>query len=299
MAIAVLIDLVYGEPPLVIHPVVICGKIASKFTKPYGSKIYGIFLWIISVIPLLMLFYMLEIFTRAIGIIIYIIVMAIILKTSFSIGLMNKIVRNAMKYVKEGNWHLAKENIQQLVRRNVFELDEEHTLSACIESIAESLVDGVVGPLFYYPILGVLGTMLQRLANTMDSMVGYKTPEYKNIGWFSAKIDTILNFIPARLTALMIILASLILKLDWRNSLKIALRDHSKTASINAGWPMSAMAGALGVQLEKIGHYRLGDKIKIISIDDVEKALKIYNTVSATFILLIALFFILASLFSL
>lgn len=286
LVLAVVIDLVFGEPPLKVHPVVVCGRIASKLTKPYGSRVYGILLWFISVIPLLSLLYLVTIAARYLNVVVYIVVSAFIVKTTFSIRLMNTIVRNAIKCIECGDWYSAKTYIQQLVRRNVFKLDEEHTLSACIESIAESLVDGVVSPLFYYAIMGIPGALLQRLANTMDSMVGYKTPELKNIGWFSAKVDTVLNYIPARITALMIALASIILGLDWRNSVKVMIRDHSKTESVNAGWPMSAMAGALNVQLEKEGYYTLGVKVKRIELDDVRKALKVYNTVTLMSVIL-------------
>ena len=289
LILAVIIDLTYGEPPLQIHPVVICGKIASKYTKPYGSKAYGILLWIISVLPLLLLFYLLEVLTKSLNYIVYILISALILKTTFSIGLMNRIVRNAIKHIERGDLDSARKYIQELVRRDVYKLGEEHVLSACIESIAESLVDGVISPLFYYAFIGIPGAMLQRLANTMDSMVGYKTAEFKDIGWFSAKTDTLLNFIPARLTALMIVLSSILLGLDWKSSLRIMLRDHSKTESLNAGWPMSAMAGALRVQLEKLGHYKLGDRCKPISVEEVKKAIRVYNVVSLMFILILIL----------
>ena len=291
LILAVIIDLTYGEPPLQIHPVVICGKIANKLTKPYGTRTYGILLWVISVLPLLSFFYLLEVLTKLFNYIVYIIISALILKTTFSIGLMNRIVKNAIKHIERGDLNSARKYVQELVRRDVYKLDEEHVLSACIESLAESLVDGVISPLFYYAIIGMPGAMLQRLANTMDSMVGYKTPELKDVGWFSAKTDTILNFIPARLTALMIVFSSIPLGLDWRLALKIMLRDHSKTESLNAGWPMSAMAGALRIQLEKPGYYRLGDRYKSISIDEVKKALRVYNIVSALFTLMVVLFY--------
>ena len=105
-------------------------------------------------------------------------------------------------------------------------------------------------------------------------MVGYKDPVNVNIGWFSAKMDTITNYIPSRLTAVFMVISAGFLRADWRNSWKILKRDKRKTASPNAGWTISAMAGALNTQLEKEGYYALGDG-EIIHAQDITRAWKI------------------------
>jgi adenosylcobinamide-phosphate synthase len=113
-------------------------------------------------------------------------------------------------------------------------------------------------------------------------MVGYKDQEHMNIGWFSAKIDTIANYIPARLTAILMVVATALLRENWRESWRILQRDKTKTNSLNAGWTMSAMAGALGVQLEKSGHYALGDKGDI-SPAHIRRALRIMELTAVLF----------------
>ena len=283
LLIALILDILYPFHKgvlLKIHPVHTCYVLALKLVKPYTSRIYGVLLWIfcvsVHVIPILILINVTYTYTvNQLYAMLWIIMVSWVLKTCFSITLLVDIGLKVYRYSAIGDWSKAKYWTQQIVRRNVYVLDEEHVLSACIESLAESLVDGIISPLFYYLFLGVVGALIQRLANTLDGVVGFKTKELRDIGWFSAKMDTIINFIPARLAAFYIITSSLILRYDWRNALKVYLRDRRRTESVNAGHPMSAMAGALGVRLEKIGHYVLGDRRKPINPLDVLKAVKV------------------------
>ena len=168
----------------------------------------------------------------------------------------------------------AKKWLRFIVRRDPDKLDERHMISAAVESIAESTTDGVTSPFFFFALFGIPGAFAFRVINTLDSMVGYKDPVNVNIGWFSARVDTITNYIPARMTAVFMVAASGLLGKDWRNSWRILMRDKSKTASPNAGWTISAMAGALETQLEKEGYYVLGDGQKI-SPEDITRAWKI------------------------
>jgi adenosylcobinamide-phosphate synthase len=110
-------------------------------------------------------------------------------------------------------------------------------------------------------------------------MVGFKDNEHINIGWFSANLDTVINYIPARLTAILIVIASAMLGGDYKNAWAIARRDHDKTPSRNHGWPMAAMAGALRVELEKPGQYIIGERIESLSSDKIMEALKLRNLV--------------------
>ncbi len=287
LILSLLFDFIYPYHKgilLKIHPVHTCFIIIKKLIKIYASKLYGVFIALICIllhlIPLIITLYLLiEYIASPWNSILYIIFSALTLKVSYSIRLLVEIGQKIYNYSISGKWERAKYLTQLIVRRNVNVLDNEHVLSAAIESLAESLVDGIVSPLFYYPFLGIIGPFLQRTVNTLDGAIGYKTPELIEQGWFSAKLDTLLNYIPARLTALYIILSSIILGYNWKNAWKIYLRDHGKTASLNAGHPMSAMAGVLGISLEKIDQYRLGNKLKPIEPVDVMKTVKIVITV--------------------
>ncbi|MEM2793143.1 MAG: cobalamin biosynthesis protein [Candidatus Methanomethylicia archaeon] len=292
LILSILLDIFYGEPKgrlLRLHPVVLCASISRLIVKPNSSRIHGLLTFTIPVSIVLAIYFSIQYLAlQLLGILGYVIVSILILKTTFSINLLYSIVVNAYKSMESGNWNNARHYVQQIVRRNVYVLDEEHTVSAAIESLFESLVDGYISPLFYYPFLGVKGSLLQRAVNTMDSLVAYKTPEYMGEGYVSAKADTILNYVPARLTAILIIISSAILKLNWRRGLKILLRDHSKTESLNAGWPISAIAGVLNVKLEKINAYSIGDPGERLTPKKIMEAIKIYklSTILATLLIL-------------
>jgi adenosylcobinamide-phosphate synthase len=288
---SILLDILYGEPKgklLKLHPVVLCTSISKLIVKPNSSRIHGLVAFIIPVSTVLLTYTLIQYLALKTCFLAYVIVSILILKTTFSINLLYSIVVNAYRSMESGDWSTARHYVQQIVRRNVYVLDEEHVVSAAIESLFESLVDGYVSPLFYYPFLGVKGPLLQRAVNTMDSLIAYKTPEYMNEGYVSAKADTIINYIPARLTAILTVASSLILKLNWRGSLKILLRDHSKTESLNAGWPISAIAGALNVKLEKINSYSIGDPKEELTYKKIAEALKVYKltTLLATLLIL-------------
>jgi adenosylcobinamide-phosphate synthase len=144
-------------------------------------------------------------------------------------------------------------------------------------------VDGITGPIFYYSILGPAGAFAYRATNTLDSMVGYKDGYFKDIGWMSARLDTAANYVPARITAFLMVASARILGADWKNSLSVLQRDHAKTFSPNAGYPMATMAGALRVRLEKIGHYALGDEQEPASLEKCRVAISIMKLTTLLF----------------
>src|SRR2546430_1924660 len=122
--------------------------------------------------------------------------------------------------------------------------------------------------------------------NNIDSMIGYKTDLFRNIGWFGANCDKVLNYLPSRITSLVMILASIILKENWRHSLEVMRRDGPKTESPNAGYPMATMAGALGIRFEKLDHYILGDGISDITETHFKLAVSIMKLTSILFVAL-------------
>ena len=151
--------------------------------------------------------------------------------------------------------------------------------------MAENLIDFKLSPIFFYAFFGVTGAVIFKTINTLDGMIGFKDLEHKDIGWFSAKLDTIVNYIPTRFATFLIILSSFLVGENYKGSWRIALRDYAKTPSRNHGWPMAAMAGALSVQLEKPGQYVLGDKIDELTPNKILVALKIRNLTIVLFVL--------------
>ena len=195
---------------------------------------------------------------------------------------MGQYTKPIAKALKQNDLAGARKWLPYIVRRDPNSLNERQIISAAVESIAESTTDGITAPFFFYALFGVPGAFAYRVINTLDSMVGYKNAEFKNIGWFSAKMDTITNYIPARVTAYLMVAAAFILREDWRESYRILQRDKHKTASPNAGYTISAMAGALNIQLEKQGYYTLGDDHGI-SHEHISKALRVMTVTAALF----------------
>lgn len=233
-----------------------------------------------------------------IHIIISVIVGGILLKTTMAIKGMERHALAVVNALEQDNISSARDNLSMIVKRNTKNLDKNHVFSGVLESISENTVDGITGPLFYYGLFGLPGAFVYRVINTADSMIGYKTDIFKNVGWFAANCDKFLNYIPSRLTGLIMILSAMILGNNWRKSYEIMIRDGRKTESPNAGYPMAAIAGALGAKFEKIDHYSLGDGNISFTKDHVKSAISIMKVTSILFcgIIVVPIIFLLSYL---
>jgi adenosylcobinamide-phosphate synthase len=281
LSISLLLDLALGEPRgalLRMHPVVLCGSLAMRNMR-IGGVLSGVALWFTSVIPVLLLFTLATDALLILNPIVGVLACSYVLKLTYSVNLMRNYVTRIMGELRSGNEAEARILAQDIVRRNTGELDREHLISATVESAAESLVDGVISPILYFTVLGLPGALLQRLANTMDSIVGYRGWPHREVGWFSAKVDTVLNYVPARITGLLIVASSILLGLDWRRALRILRTERKAVGSVNAGWPIAAFAGALGVRLEKPGKYSVGHGH--LDVETLERALDLFDTTVA------------------
>ena len=215
--------------------------------------------------------------------IVSIILGGVLLKTTLAIKGMEKHALAVVTSLESNNIASARDNLSMIVKRNTKNLDENHILSGVVESISENTVDGITGPLFYFGFFGLPGAFVYRVINTADSMIGYKTNIFKNIGWFAANCDKILNYLPSRLTGLVMIFSAMILGNNWKRSYKIMMRDGNKTQSPNAGYPMAAIAGALGTKFEKIDYYSLGDGKVSFSKDHVKDTIALMKVTSLIF----------------
>ena len=280
-SLAFLIDLVFGEVPDRIHPTLWIGNVTHYFKSKLKNensrveKINGVILCLVIIALFVVPVYFMLFWVREfLGWLPYIVASAIVLNTTFAIKCMKQYTLPVADAVEKGDYNRAKQLLPFIVRRNPNELTKRHIISAAVETIAEGTTDGITSPFFYFALFGVPGAVAFRVVNTLDSMVGYKDLDHINIGWFSAKMDTIANYIPARLTAILMILAALLLRENWRKSWKILQRDRKNTASPNAGWTISTMAGALNIQLEKPSFYTIGDN-NDLSPTHITKALRI------------------------
>lgn len=178
-------------------------------------------------------------------------------------------------------WHL--------VSRDTTALDESQVAAATIESVAENTSDGVIAPLFFYTLGGLPGALAYRFINTSDAMLGYRDPTYQWLGKVPARLDDLANLLPARITAALTVLAAVLAGENSGGAWQVWQRDAGKTASPNAGHPMSATAGALDVELEKVDHYRLGVGGRSPSRADILRAVRLMCIVPMLFVGLLAL----------
>jgi adenosylcobinamide-phosphate synthase len=267
---ALLLDFLIGDPKTKYHPTAWIGKLIAvlvPFTRNNSPKkeLFGGILIVFAVVAivstlLVALDFGISLLTiDIVSLVVSIVVGSILLKTTIAIRGMQKHALAVVDALEKDDLDSARNHLSMIVKRNTKHLDKNHISSAVLESVSENTVDGITGPLFYYAIFGLPGAFVYRAINTIDSMVGYKTSLFRNIGWFGANCDTILNYIPSRLTGLVMILSALILGYNWKESFYIMRRDGKKLESPNAGFPIAALAGALGTKLEKINYYAVGD----------------------------------------
>ena len=286
------IDWLFGDPPNRYHPVAWLGQLIGFFLprlKGSSEKAKGT-IFVISLVIIVALAVHFVVFASRYlaGLIAVVVVSAIIFKITIAMKGMEGHSKAIMNCLESCDLEATRQNLSLIVRRKTDDLDEQHILSATIECISESTVDGIAGPIFYYSLLGPAGAFAYRTINTLDSMVGYHDDYFKDIGWMSARLDTAANYIPARITAFLMVVSAKILGADWKNSLNILQRDHDKTFSLNAGYPMATMAGALRVRLEKIGDYTLGDNQEPLTIEKCKKAISIMKLTTLLFCIVVS-----------
>jgi adenosylcobinamide-phosphate synthase len=180
----------------------------------------------------------------------------------------------------------GREAVRHIVGRDPMSLDVHGVARAALESLAENFSDGVVAPVFWYLLLGLPGLFAYKMANTLDSMIGHRTPRYRAFGWAAARLDDVLNSVPAPLSGALLAIAAVFAK-NGRpgHALTIMLRDGRKHHSPNAGWPESAMAGALGLALAGPRRYPeglvadpwLGDGSARAGVSDILRGLQLYR----------------------
>lgn len=197
--------------------------------------------------------------------------------------------------LRDGDVAAARERLSMIVGRDTVALDEPEILRATVETVAESLCDGIVGPLFYLALGGPAGMAAFKAASTLDSMCGYRNERYREFGWAAARFDDVANYIPARLSVLLVALGALLLGYNARGALRYAWRDGRSQPSPNSGYPEAAVAGALGVRLGGLNYYRgvpsqkatLGEALRPLSLEVFAGTRQLLYATSALAVLLV------------
>ncbi len=287
VGVALGVDLL-GEPPAVCHPVIWYGKVIHWLEQkaPQGSTpqfLYGSGMLLlvapVALVPALGVQTMVkEVRTSLrkqgwtrVALLLSSLLEGVAFKPFFALHLLIISGSKVRLALEQEDLGAARSALQSLVSRDRSHLTPPLVAATTVESLAENLSDSVVAPLLYYLVFGLPGAAAYRLFNTFDSMVGYHG-QYEYLGKTAARLDDVLNLLPSRLTALLIIACAPLFGGETPRAWRIWRRDARKTASPNAGHPMSACAGALGIQLEKVGYYTLGDDERVMTPHDIQRA---------------------------
>ena len=294
--IAYVLDLIFGDPQNIIHPVQVIGKMISsgeKFLLGENSSLsrkYKFFAGMILNITVISVTYAVTylIYKYSENSIIFTVAEIYLMYTIFSINSLAREGNRVYNILKEGNIERARRELSYLVSRDTETMDEKMIIRSTMETISENTVDGIVAPMFYMFLGGLPLSMAYKAINTLDSMVGYKNEKYIDFGKFSAKVDDVANFIPARITGIFIILASMILGYNGKEAWRIFFRDRKNHSSPNSAHSEASVAGALGVQFggrvsyfgKEVDKPTIGDKKKEFEIEDIKKNIKIMYATS-------------------
>ena len=297
LILAVLLDFLIGDPYSFPHPVKLMGNMISLedklvrklFKSRMGLKIGGFIIVIFNIfisfsIPFALLKWLKQ-YDIA-----YHIINTYLIYTCIAARCLHKEAMNVYHAFSNGIED-AREKLSYIVGRDTKQLNEEEIVSADIETVAENTSDGVIAPLFFIMLLGAPGGVMYKMVNTMDSMLGYKNDKYIDLGFFPAINDDVFNYIPARLTGLLMCISS-IFKYDVKNGFKIMIRDRKNHKSPNSAYPEGAVAGLLNIQLGGSSYYfgklvekpTIGDKNRYIEREDIKRTIDIMYRTEILFI---------------
>ena len=284
LIVAVVLDMVGREPPKWLHPTVWIGRTvtiaeANAPTSRNGGFIIGVMILLVVAGFWGAAAYFAAAGLRDVHQVAYVLVGGFLLKTTFSVKMLHQTAARVRELLTAGDMAGVRAQMSSLVSRDPSHLTHDQMAAATVESVSENMSDGFLGPWLAFALFGLPGAVAYRAINTLDSMIGYHG-RYEYLGKAAARLDDLINLVPSRLTGLLLVAASLFLpgqnpKQAWR----IMWRDHARTESPNAGWPMSAMAGSLGVQLEKVTDsgeslYRLGDQTRPLEPHDITRSVR-------------------------
>lgn len=302
-AAALVVDTIFGDPRSSLHPVVLIGRLISFWERLLYPKqeashtslfLRGAFVVLLVIAVTGAIVWGIMQAAAIAGMIGYAILSTVVLYFTITPRSLARDGLEIYHLLQDGNLVKARQRLSWIVGRDTEKLDEPDIARGAVETIAENTTDGILSPLFYFLLFGPIGAACYRAANTMDSMLGYKNDRYLYFGRTAARLDDVLNYIPARITFLLFVMVSAILGFDARNAWKIGLRDAPKHPSPNGGYAEGPTAGALHVQLGGWNYYEgkpefreyMGDPDRPLNGRDILNSLKIMYGATILFILI-------------
>lgn len=304
---AFFVDMMIGDPRSKFHPVVLMGNLISllerflynaddsdrlKLIK--GGILTSIVIAVSYIIGLGIAHLYEVIDLKAIGILIE----ALVLSFMISPRSLAEAGQELHHLLIIGDIEEARRKVGWIVGRDTDKLDESEIVRATVETVAENTVDGIISPLFFFMIGGLPLAIAYRAANTMDSMIGYKNDKYIYFGRTAARLDDVMNYIPARLTALLFIASATILRLDYKNAIAMMKRDAKNHPSPNGGYAEATVAGALNIRLGGYNSYfgkmsfreYMGDPVEVLAPQHIMLTIKMMYTATILFLIVNCIF---------
>jgi adenosylcobinamide-phosphate synthase len=299
IALALLLDVLIGDPRWLPHPVRAIGSLIAFLDQRLNQGRYRRAKGIVAAVAVTGIVYGLSFFavyiSYSLSSLFGVIVEAVLIFTAIAAKSLQEAAWNVLIPLEQGDMEKARRELSMIVGRDTENLGESEIVRACVETVAENTSDGITAPLFYAFIGGAPLALFYRAVNTCDSMLGYKNNTYREFGWASARLDDVVNYVPARLTAVVMVLVHGGRRM--RHCFRVLFRDARKHPSPNSGWPEAAMAALLGVQLGGTNTYKgivsprptIGDPLVPLKKDHIRQAVRI---MLATVLLFAILLFI-------
>lgn len=290
--LAVLLDALVGDPTWFPHPVRVIGSYIKAFEgfvrrvakSPKALKLAGVLLTLTTVGLAYGITYGVLVLALRVNPLLYTLLHILLMYTCLAVRCLSKEANGIYKQLTKGNIQEARRLTSMIVGRDTEELQETEVARAVVETVAENASDGVIAPLIYMMLGGAPLAMAYKAINTMDSMVGYKNEKYKDFGWCAARLDDLVNYVPARITAVLMAIASLFLGYDYKGSIKTIITDGRNHSSPNSGFPEAATAGALGIKLGGTNLY-FGKPVSKPTIGEGKRELEARDIQSTIFLM--------------
>lgn len=301
IVLAFFIDLAVGDPPRWPHPVKWVGKMISFLERLWNlgenRKLKGTAMAAAVIGIVLGASFFLVLLCYNIHPVIGILVEAVMISTTIAQKSLGEAAREVYGPLRSGDLPEARKKLSYIVGRDTEELPEAEIVRGTVETVAENTSDGITAPLFWGFVGGAPLALVYRAVNTCDSMVGYQNDRYREFGWASAKLDDLLNWVPARLTAIVMMCVTKPVKTSYRKALSVLFRDAKKHPSPNSGWGEAAVAALLGIRLGGVNVYKgkksyraeMGDSLESLEIHHIPQTVMIMERTSLAFLLLLLL----------
>lgn len=295
--IAVLLDLLIGDPPNMPHPVIWIGRVIQRCetlvrrlaTSPRALQMGGCLMVLVVVAGTYLVTWGVIALAYLVHAYLGVAVSILLMSQTLAINSLYNHAKQVLLPLQEGRLEAARQALARIVGRDTDNLDEAQVVRGTVETVAENTVDGITAPLFYGFLGGPALAMAYKAVNTLDSMVGYKNEKYRYLGWAAAKLDDVANYIPARLTGLLYLFLAPFTRGGLRGVIKTMWHDAPRHPSPNSGIPEAAVAGALGIQLGGLNYYGgiaspralIGEPLHPLQIGHIQQSLNIMLLISA------------------